>query len=143
MPLRRRSPARPSDTLFKYRLLSRGLSVTRASMADNEAGTTGQEATARQDAAAAEPRAGRQSRWYIEHTALLITATKWAFLGLAAGICVGLGTRGFLWALGASSRFVEARLVGGARPFFLLPIALPVGVWLIRTFAPTAKGHGT
>ena len=27
--------------------------------------------------------------------------------------------------------------------YFLLPLALPACVWLIRTFAPTAKGHGT
>ncbi|HEX9187036.1 MAG TPA: chloride channel protein, partial [Vicinamibacteria bacterium] len=28
-------------------------------------------------------------------------------------------------------------------PYLLLPLALPLCVWLVRIFAPTAKGHGT
>ena len=45
------------------------------------------------------PRLSDESRWYTEHTALLISTLKWALLGAAAGVCVGLGTRVFLWAL--------------------------------------------
>jgi H+/Cl- antiporter ClcA len=49
----------------------------------------------------------------------------------------------FLWSLAAASAAVDRALVGGARPYYLLPIALPLCVWLIRSFAPTARGHGT
>ena len=60
-----------------------------------------------------------------------------------AGVCVGWGTRAFLWSLAASSRLTDRVFVGWFRPYFLLPLALVVCVWLIRTFAPSAKGHGT
>ena len=84
-----------------------------------------------------------ESRWYTEHTALLISTLKWAFLGAAAGVCVGLGTRGFLWSLAASGNLVRELTKRWFSPFWLLPLALPLCVWLIRTFAPEAKGHGT
>jgi H+/Cl- antiporter ClcA len=89
------------------------------------------------------PMLADESRWYSEHTALLISTLKWAFLGAGAGVCVGLGTRGFLWSLAASSRLVRQFTAGHFSPFWLLPLALPLCVWLIRTFAPEAKGHGT
>jgi H+/Cl- antiporter ClcA len=89
------------------------------------------------------PRLADEARWYTEHAALFITTLKWALLGAAAGLCVGLGTRGFLWSLGAASAAVRS-LTGGALPWFaLLPLTLPACVWLIRTFAPEARGHGT
>lgn len=81
--------------------------------------------------------------WYTEHTALLISTVKWALLGALAGVCVGLGTRLFLWALGAATAWTGHLNAGGFRAYFLLPLALPLCVWLVRTFAPTAKGHGT
>jgi H+/Cl- antiporter ClcA len=89
------------------------------------------------------PHLADESRWYNEHAALFVTTLKWALLGALAGVCVGWGTRAFLWSLTASSRLVDRAFPGGFRPYFLLPLALPVCVWLIRTFAPTAKGHGT
>jgi H+/Cl- antiporter ClcA len=88
------------------------------------------------------PRLADESRWYTEHTALLISTLKWAFLGAAAGLCVGFGTRGFLWSLSASSSLVH-RLTGPLPGFWPLPLALPLCVWLIRRFAPDAQGHGT
>ncbi len=88
------------------------------------------------------PHLADESRWYTEHTALIISTTKWALLGAAAGVCVGEATRAFLWSLDASSRRV-GRALGGVPPYCLLPLALPACVWLIRTFAPTARGHGT
>jgi H+/Cl- antiporter ClcA len=95
-------------------------------------------------AAEAEPLSlAEASRWYTEHTALLLTTTKWSILGAAAGFCVGWGTRLFLWALAASGAAVARVGPGWLRPYYLLPLALPACVWLIRTFAPTAKGHGT
>ena len=88
------------------------------------------------------PHLADESRWYTEHTALLISTTKWALLGAAAGVCVGEATRAFLWSLDVSARLVP-RLLGGIPPYWLLPLALPACAWLIRTFAPSARGHGT
>jgi H+/Cl- antiporter ClcA len=84
-----------------------------------------------------------ESRWYVEHTALLVSTLKWSLLGTIAGLCVGGATRGFLWTLSESSRLATDRLAGAFPPYVLLPLALPACVWLIRTFAPTARGHGT
>ncbi|HXK08273.1 MAG TPA: chloride channel protein [Vicinamibacteria bacterium] len=89
------------------------------------------------------PHLADEGRWYTEHTALVVTTLKWAVLGAVAGLCVGYGTRAFLWSLRASSDLVGHTFPGWFRPYFLLPLALPLCVWLIRTFAPTAKGHGT
>ncbi|MGH7522852.1 MAG: chloride channel protein, partial [Gemmatimonadales bacterium] len=94
-----------------------------------------------------EPRPPRLSdeprSWYVEHTALLISTLKWASLGAVAGTCVGFATRAFLWSLTAGSNVAHA-LAGGHVPYYIfLPLTLPICVWLIRTFAPTAHGHGT
>jgi H+/Cl- antiporter ClcA len=89
------------------------------------------------------PRLADESRWYTEHTALLVGTLKWAVLGSAAGLCVGAATRVFLAALEASSRLVERVFPGRLAAWTALPLALPACVWLIRTFAPSARGHGT
>ena len=89
------------------------------------------------------PRLSDESRWYTEHTALLISTLKWALLGAAAGVCVGLGTRVFLWALDRSGDWARALTNGRVPPFVLLPVALPICVWMIRTFSADARGHGT
>ncbi|MGE5345981.1 MAG: chloride channel protein [Acidithiobacillales bacterium] len=91
----------------------------------------------------APPKLSDETRWYTEHTALLISTLKWSLLGAAAGLCVGFGTKAFLWSLTASTAAVR-RLGGDVfSPYWLLPIALPACVFLIRRFAPEAKGHGT
>ena len=89
------------------------------------------------------PHLSDESSWYTEHTALLIATTKWALLGAVAGVCVGAGTRGFLWALQASGHLTARVLGDRLQPYWFLPLALPGCVWLIRSFAPAAKGHGT
>jgi H+/Cl- antiporter ClcA len=89
------------------------------------------------------PRLADESRWYTEHTALLISTLKWAVLGAAAGVCVGLGTRLFLWALSRSAELARSLSPARVPVFVFLPIALPVCVWLIRRFSPDARGHGT
>ena len=81
--------------------------------------------------------------WYSEHTALLVSTLKWALLGASAGICVGLGTRAFLWLLAWATGAALHLHRGWFHSYDLLPLTLPLCVWLIRTFAPTAKGHGT
>jgi H+/Cl- antiporter ClcA len=89
------------------------------------------------------PHLADESAWYTEHTALLISTVKWAILGAVAGVCVGYATRAFLWSLAASGSLVRSRMPAGVPAWALLPIALPASVWLIRTFAPDARGHGT
>jgi H+/Cl- antiporter ClcA len=89
------------------------------------------------------PRLSDESRWYTEHTALLISTLKWALLGAGAGLCVGLSTRLFLWILASSGALAQALTFGQFPAFFFLPVALPACVWLIRTFASDARGHGT
>ncbi len=89
------------------------------------------------------PRLADETQWYTEHTALLISTLKWAFLGAGAGVCVGLGTRGFLWCLAHSGTAVQLITRNAFPSYWLLPVALPLCVWLIRTFAPDARGHGT
>src|SRR3954467_5490144 len=89
------------------------------------------------------PRLADESRWYTEHTALLISTFKWAFLGASAGVCVGLGTRVFLSALDGSGAWTRLLTLGRFPAFVFLPAALPLCVWLIRTFSADARGHGT
>jgi H+/Cl- antiporter ClcA len=89
------------------------------------------------------PRLGGEYRWYTEHTALLYSTLKWSLLGAAAGVCVGLGTKAFLWVLAWATGAALHLNSGWFRYYDLLPLALPLCVWLVRTFAPTAKGHGT
>ncbi len=92
-----------------------------------------------------EPKSLRLSderRWYTEHAALIVSTVKWAVLGAVAGVCVGAATRFFLWALAEASAGVQ-RLALPFPYYAVLPVALPACVWLIRTFAPTARGHGT
>jgi H+/Cl- antiporter ClcA len=89
------------------------------------------------------PTLAGESQWYTEHTALFISTLKWTVLGAGAGVCVGFGTRLFLWVLSSSDR-VTTSVTRGAWPIFLLlPVALPACMWMIRTFAPDARGHGT
>ena len=68
------------------------------------------------------PRLADETRWYTEHTALLISTLKWALLGAVAGVCVGLGTRVFLWALARSADWARA-LTRGRVPVVRLSAA--------------------
>src|SRR5262250_2832085 len=89
------------------------------------------------------PRLADETRWYTEHTALLISTLKWAMLGAVAGVCVGLGTRVFLWALARSADWARALTPARVPVFIFLPLALPLCVWIIHAFASDARGHGT
>ena len=89
------------------------------------------------------PHLADETRWYTEHTALLFSTLKWSLLGAGAGFCVGWGTRAFLWSLHASAALVTRFFPSGVHPYYFLPLALPACAFLIRTFAPSARGHGT
>src|SRR5262249_9727772 len=67
------------------------------------------------------PRLADETRWYTEHTALLISTFKWAMLGAVAGVCVGLGTRVFLWALARSADWARVLTPARVPVFIFLP----------------------
>jgi H+/Cl- antiporter ClcA len=75
-----------------------------------------------------------------EQTAIFFSVTKWVFLSSVVGIVIGATVTLFLKILAYSE--VSRNLL----PFdyyYLLPFALVLSVWLTKTFAPTAEGHGT
>src|ERR1041384_1528827 len=97
----------------------------------------------RRSAAGRSPRLSDEGRWYTEHTALVISTLKWALLGAGAGVCVGLGTRVFLWSIGRAAEWARDLTLGRVPVFVFLPLALPACVWIIRSFSADARGHGT
>lgn len=60
-----------------------------------------------------------------------------------SGIFVGLGTRVFLLVLRWTTHIVSHGPMKHVPYFAALPLILPLSVFLIRKFAPTARGHGT
>jgi H+/Cl- antiporter ClcA len=79
-------------------------------------------------------------RHITEQTAIFFSVAKWVFLSSVVGIIIGATVTLFLKIL-AYSEMSQSLL-----PFnfyYLLPFALVLTVWLTKTFAPTAEGHGT
>lgn len=75
-----------------------------------------------------------------EQTAIFFSVAKWVLLSSIIGVIIGSTVTVFLKILAYSE--VSRSLL----PFdfyYLLPVALVVTVWLVKTFAPTAEGHGT
>jgi len=75
-----------------------------------------------------------------EQTAIFFSVFKWVFLSSIVGVVIGATVTLFLKILAYSE------LSRGVLPFdfyYLLPFALVLSVWLSKTFAPTAEGHGT
>ncbi|MEO5799975.1 MAG: chloride channel protein [Gemmatimonadales bacterium] len=91
----------------------------------------------------ATPELADENAWFTEHTALFVSTTKWALLGAGAGACVGLGTRAFLWSIAHAGSWLTSINHTGLPGYWALPLALPICVWMIRTFSPEARGHGT
>jgi H+/Cl- antiporter ClcA len=90
-----------------------------------------------------EPAGGERDSLSAEEAVLLLRTIKWAMLGVVSGVCTGAGTRFFLWVLKASSESVVSRRTARLHPYYFLPLAIPACAWIIRRFAPEAKGHGT
>jgi H+/Cl- antiporter ClcA len=88
------------------------------------------------------PNLADEVHWYTEHTALIISTLKWSLFGAVAGLCTGFGTRGFLWALASSDAAVRTLVGPRFQPAWLLPLALPLCVFLVRRVAPAAGGEG-
>jgi len=75
-----------------------------------------------------------------EQTAILFSVTKWVFLSSVVGVIIGAVVTLFLNIL----EYSEAERILLPFPYyFTLPFALVLTVWLVKTFAPTAEGHGT
>ncbi|NOX16065.1 MAG: voltage-gated chloride channel [Epsilonproteobacteria bacterium] len=75
-----------------------------------------------------------------EQTVIFFSVTKWLFLSSVMGVVIGALMAGFLWVLEFS---VNSRSVLPFPYYFILPLALPLTVYVINTFAPNAMGHGT
>ena len=76
----------------------------------------------------------------IEQIAIFFSVAKWVLLSSTVGILIGAVVTGFLNILEYSEHY------SSILPFpnyYFLPIALVLTVWLVKTFAPTAQGHGT
>jgi len=79
-------------------------------------------------------------RYPLEHTSILASVVKWTFLSGAVGILIGAVVTLFL------NLLAFAEQGQSALPFhyyYLLPLGLMASIWLSRTFAPDAEGHGT
>jgi len=75
-----------------------------------------------------------------EQTAIFFSVAKWVLLSSMVGVIIGATVTLFLKILAYSE------ISRGILPFdfyYLLPFALILSVWLTKTFAPTAEGHGT
>ncbi|MBA1438322.1 MAG: chloride channel protein [Epsilonproteobacteria bacterium] len=75
-----------------------------------------------------------------EQTAIFFSVTKWVFLSSLIGVLIGATVTEFLkiLAYGESSRSILP-----FEYYYTLPFALVLTVWLVKTFAPSAEGHGT
>jgi len=79
-------------------------------------------------------------RHITEQTAIFISVVKWVFLSSFIGVVIGAVITFFLKVLQYAE---ESQSLLPFSYFYLLPFALLLTVWIIRTFAPTAQGHGT
>lgn len=75
-----------------------------------------------------------------EQTAIFISVTKWLFLSSLIGVVIGAVVTLFLKILMIAEK---SRTELPFHYYYLLPFALFLTVYLVRTFAPKAEGHGT
>lgn len=76
----------------------------------------------------------------IEQTTIFLSIIKWIVLSSAIGIIIGASVTLFLKVLQLSE---HSRNFLPFPHYYLLPFALVLTVWLVKKFAPDAKGHGT
>lgn len=75
-----------------------------------------------------------------EQTAIFFSVAKWVFLSSMIGVIIGAAVTAFLKIIAYSE---ASRSLLPFNFYYLLPVALVITVWLVKTFAPTAEGHGT
>ncbi len=81
-----------------------------------------------------------KNRGFIEQYTIIASVIKWTFLSGIVGIIIGATVTLFLNILHTSE---SLRPLLPFHYYYLLPFALVFSVWLTKTFAPDAKGHGT
>ncbi|BAF71225.1 chloride channel protein [Sulfurovum sp. NBC37-1] len=75
-----------------------------------------------------------------EQTAIFFSVAKWVFLSSVVGVIIGAVVTLFLNILEYAD---TSRSFLPFNYYYLLPFALVFTVWLVKTFAPSAEGHGT
>jgi H+/Cl- antiporter ClcA len=75
-----------------------------------------------------------------EQTAIFFSVIKWVFLSSVIGVIIGAVVTLFLNILGYAENH---RALLPFTYYYTLPFALVATVWLVKTFAPNAEGHGT
>ncbi len=75
-----------------------------------------------------------------EQTAIFLSVSKWIILSALIGIVIGAVVALFLLTIHAGD---HARHWLPFHYYYLLPFAFMLSVWIIKTFAPNAEGHGT
>jgi len=76
----------------------------------------------------------------IEQVGVFISVAKWLLLSSLVGIIIGATVTLFLKALQLSE---ESQSFLPFPHYYLLPFGLLLTVWLVKKYAPDAKGHGT
>lgn len=79
-------------------------------------------------------------RHIVEQTVIFFSVSKWLVLSSAVGIMIGALISLFLKVLKTSE---ESRELLGFPYYFVLPFALMLTIWIVRTFDKSATGHGT
>ena len=79
-------------------------------------------------------------RHITEQTAIFFSVSKWVFLSSMIGIIIGGVVTLFLRILEYAE---NSREFLPFAYYFTLPFSLVLTVWLVKTFAPKAEGHGT
>lgn len=75
-----------------------------------------------------------------EQTIIFFSVSKWLILSSAVGIMIGALMSIFLQIL-QDAEHTRGDL--GFTYYFILPVALMLTIWIVRTFDKTATGHGT
>jgi len=77
---------------------------------------------------------------FLEQSIIFYSVSKWLIISTFIGITIGFVVTFFVNILQYAE---DSRSLLGFEYYYLLPFALVLAVWLSKTFAPTAKGHGT
>lgn len=76
----------------------------------------------------------------VEQLSIFFSVIKWLIFSSIIGIVIGASVTFFLEMLRFSE---EAQYMLPFKYYYLLPLALPLTVWLVKKYAPDAEGHGT
>lgn len=77
---------------------------------------------------------------FLEQSIIFFSVSKWLIISALIGIVIGAVVTSFINILQYSE---DSRELLGFHYYYLLPFALMLTIWITKTFAPNAKGHGT